>query len=140
MSPTIRVMPRKSSDLDSGHAARRSADMSASATRPFWMISTRGSINFCAENPAPRHIYALTKINAINAELIITSIKVKAAAGRWDERIVMAVLLLILLASLCRTHLLEFETARFSIHKFPRQFASSPPPRPRHAVRQCPWG
>jgi hypothetical protein len=52
--------------------------MMASATRAFWMISARGSIIFCAEKPAPRHKYALTKINAINAELIITSISVKA--------------------------------------------------------------
>ena len=53
------------------------------------MISARGSISFWAEKPAFRLSYVLTRINDINATLIITSISEKAELG-WEKRAVIA--------------------------------------------------
>ena len=77
-------MPRNSEFLSSGQAARRSAAMSAMATRAFWITSRRGSIALWLETQAFRQRYAATMIMAINAELMTTSINVKPARRSAD--------------------------------------------------------
>src|ERR1035438_8205209 len=125
-------------------AHRKSAATRAMATRALEKAVARGSIIFWLETAALRHRYALTIISAISAELITTSMRVKAPrelALNWEvftltfplsfeRRIHLAV------ESFPRTYLPAVGTAGSEVRKLYAPSLHSPPRLPPGATRQ----